>query len=62
MLTYEGETGCPGHLEAASKESVKVDQHCQAFFPAKESGVLWFKKVDMANGRNGNHGDVSRRI
>lgn len=34
-LTLRG-TGCQGHFEIASKESVKVDQRCQGVFPAIE--------------------------
>jgi hypothetical protein len=41
-LTNEGEAGCLGRFETVPKESVKVDQHCQEFFPLIKSGVIWF--------------------
>jgi hypothetical protein len=41
-FTDEGEAGCLGHFETASKESVKVDQHCQEFFPLLKSRVISF--------------------
>lgn len=42
QLPNGGEAGCLGRFETVPKESVKVDQHCQEFFPSIKSGVIWF--------------------
>jgi hypothetical protein len=41
-LPIEGEAGCLGFFETASKESVKVDQQCQEFSRLVEPTVISF--------------------